>query len=67
MIDGDTIEVLHNQHPERIRLNGWSTEVASGKRSRLRLMADRLRLEVRGERPEAERKVQKVQVEGQIV
>ena len=22
IIDGDTIEVLHNQHPERIRLNG---------------------------------------------
>jgi micrococcal nuclease len=21
-LDGDTIEVLHNQHPERIRLNG---------------------------------------------
>jgi micrococcal nuclease len=22
ILDGDTIEVLHNQHPERIRLNG---------------------------------------------
>ena len=22
VIDGDTIEVLHNQHPERIRLSG---------------------------------------------
>jgi endonuclease YncB( thermonuclease family) len=22
VLDGDTIEVLHNQHPERIRLNG---------------------------------------------
>jgi micrococcal nuclease len=22
VIDGDTIEVLHSQHPERIRLNG---------------------------------------------
>jgi len=24
VLDGDTIEVLHNQHPERIRLNGMS-------------------------------------------
>ena len=24
ILDGDTIEVLHNQHPERIRLSsGW--------------------------------------------
>jgi endonuclease YncB( thermonuclease family) len=22
ILDGDTIEVLHNQHPERIRLHG---------------------------------------------
>ena len=22
VLDGDTIEVLHNRHPERIRLNG---------------------------------------------
>ena len=22
VLDGDTIEVLHNQHPERIRLSG---------------------------------------------
>lgn len=22
VLDGDTIEVLHNQHPERIRLHG---------------------------------------------
>jgi micrococcal nuclease len=22
VLDGDTIEVLHNQHPERVRLNG---------------------------------------------
>ena len=22
ILDGDTLEVLHNQHPERIRLNG---------------------------------------------
>ena len=22
VLDGDTLEVLHNQHPERIRLNG---------------------------------------------
>jgi micrococcal nuclease len=22
ILDGDTIEVLHNHHPERIRLNG---------------------------------------------
>lgn len=25
VLDGDTLEVLHNQHPDRIRLNGAST------------------------------------------
>ena len=29
VLDGDTIEVLHNQHPERIRLNGEFNGVGS--------------------------------------
>jgi len=38
LLDGDTIEVLHNNRPERIRLNGIDCpekEQAHGKRTKL--------------------------------
>ena len=40
VLDGDTFEVLHNQHPERIRLNGIDCPEKSQAYGQRRLYAE---------------------------